>query len=297
MAERLEEINDKIRAQLFRKGTTGLSGVARVFRQADFNGNKKLDVDEFEDALSFAGVFLSASELNTLFKQYDDNGDGNIGYEEFINGLAPPLTGARLATVQAAFKKVDADGSNSLTARDLAGVYNAKAHPDVVQGKKSEAQVMEEFLGGFEGDAAGDRKGDGVVTFKEFLDYYTDLSGSIPSDEYFVTMMARVWDVSKANTTSKVRTLCSVLREKSEQRAKGNKNATDTLRGTFKFFDEDESGAVGPREFAKALERFGIPLSKQDLQLFFDAFDEDGSGAIAYDEFVARVFGEELNGK
>lgn len=235
-AERIEEINDKIRAQLFRKGTAGLSGVARVFKQADFNGNKKLDPDEFEEALSFAGVFLSASELNLLFKEYDDNGDGNIGYEEFISGLAPPLSGARRETVLAAFKKIDADGSGSLTVDDVANVYNASAHPDVVQGKKSEEKVLEEFLSGFEGTSRS--RGDGVVTLKEFMDYYTDLSGSIPSDTYFVEMMARCWDVSKANTKGKVRSLTAVLREKVHQRVKGGKNDADVLRQAFKFFDE-----------------------------------------------------------
>jgi hypothetical protein len=110
-AERIEEINDKIRAQLFRKGTVGLAGVATVFRQADFNGNKKLDPDEFEEALSFAGLFLSAADLHLLFSEYDRDGDGNIGYEEFIKGLAPDLSGARLDKVKEAFAKIDKDGA------------------------------------------------------------------------------------------------------------------------------------------------------------------------------------------
>lgn len=296
-AEQLESINDKIRAQLFQKRTNGLAGVARVFKQADFNGNKKLDRDEFEEALSFAGVFLSASEIKMLFNEYDENGDGNVGYEEFIAGLAPPLSGPRLAVVQSAFKKIDKDGSNSLTVSDLVDVYNARQHPDVLQGKKTEEQVLGEFLSGFEGRVAGERQGDGVVSYREFLDYYTDLSGSIPSDEYFVALMARCWDVSKANSTSKVRTLLAVLREKAEQRATGNRNPTDTLRSTFKFFDEDESGAVGPKEFKKALERFGLPLADKDLALFFAAFDSDDSGGINYDEFVVKVFDEEVGGK
>ena len=236
LEERVEEINDKIRAQLFRKGTNGLSGVARVFKQADFNGNKKLDPDEFEEALSFAGVFLTASELKTLFSAYDRNGDGNIGYEEFIKGLAPDLAGPRLETVKAAFSQLDADGSGALTVSDLAGVYNASAHPDVVQGRKSEAQVLTDFLAGFEGDSRG--RGDGNVTWREFLDYYTDLSGSIPSDAYFVQMMAKCWDVSKANTVGKTRSLTQVLREKVAQKAKGGKNEPETLRQAFKFFDE-----------------------------------------------------------
>jgi hypothetical protein len=34
---------------------------------------------------------------------------------------------------------------------------------------------------------------DGIITHDEFVDYYTDLSMSVPSDEYFVRMMESVW--------------------------------------------------------------------------------------------------------
>lgn len=292
-AERVEEINDKIRAQLFRKGTSGLSGVATVFRQADFNGNKKLDPDEFEEALSFAGVFLSASELKLLFETYDRDGDGNIGYEEFIKGLAPDLAGPRREAVVSAFRKIDTDGSGVLTVDDIAHVYNVKKHPDVVQGRKTDKQVLTEFLSAFEGDSR--QRGDGTVTFYEFLEYYTDLSGSIPSEEYFLEMMARCWDISKVNTVGKVRTLTSLIQEKVRQKSKGGKNPPETLRQGFKFFDGDDSGAVNPEEFSKALERFGIILNSDDLKEFFRAFDKDQSGAIDYNEFVEAVFSEDMN--
>lgn len=286
LSEQVEEINDKIRTQLFRKGTTGLSSVARMFKNADFNGNKKLDVDEFEEALSFAGVFLTASELKTLFKVYDRNGDGNIGYEEFIKGLSPPLNGPRLAKVKEAFVKIDVDGSGHLTVDDVANSYNAKKHPDVLQGKKTEKQVLSEFLSAFEGDSA--QRGDGEVTWKEFIGYYTDLSGSIPSDTYFVDMMSRCWDCSKANTNGKIRTLCAVICDKAKQRTKGSQNPAELLRQTFKFFDEDESGVVNPTEFSKAMERFGVILSADDLKLFFRTFDVDNNGSITYNEFVKK---------
>ena len=40
-----------------------------------------------------------------------------------------------------------------------------------------------EFLNNFDG-AKGNN--DGIVTKEEFVDYYTDLSMSCPSDDYFV---------------------------------------------------------------------------------------------------------------
>merc|ERR1712070_454388 len=142
---------------------------------------------------------------------------------------------------------------------------------DVIQGKKSVKQVLQEFLSGFEGDSTG--RGDGKVTWTEFLGYYTDLSGSIPSEQYFVELITKVWSVKNNNTDSKVRDLCSLLREKVAQRTKTGRNGSDTLLNAFKFFDEDESSFVGKNEFSKALERFGVILSESDTQTFFRVFD------------------------
>ena len=75
---------------------------------------------------------------------------------------------------------------SSTSWQDLKGVYNAKKHPEVIEGKKTEDQVLTEFLSGMEG-VCGNR--DGTVTKKEWIDYYTDVSASIATDAYFVAMM------------------------------------------------------------------------------------------------------------
>jgi hypothetical protein len=49
-----------------------------------------------------------------------------------------------------AFKKVDRDGSGILDINDIKGTYNAKLHPDVKTGKKTEEEVLMEFLDTFE---------------------------------------------------------------------------------------------------------------------------------------------------
>lgn len=45
---------------------------------------------------------------------------------------------------------MDRDRSGVLNIADIKGVYNGKKHPDVVQGKKTEEQVLGEFLDTFE---------------------------------------------------------------------------------------------------------------------------------------------------
>ena len=63
-------------------------------------------------------------------------------------------------------------------------------NPDFIDGRKSKDQILTEFLNNFDG-ARGNN--DGVVTEQEWCDYYTDLSMSVPSDEYFVRMMESTW--------------------------------------------------------------------------------------------------------
>ena len=56
-------------------------------------------------------------------------------------------------------------------------------HPDFLSRKKTREEIVREFLNSFDG-ARGNN--DGVLTWDEFVDYYGDLSMTIPSDEYFV---------------------------------------------------------------------------------------------------------------
>ena len=70
------------------------------------------------------------------------------------------------------------------------GVYDVSMNPEFIEGRKTREQILTEFLNNFEG-AKGNK--DGIITKEEFFDYYTDLSMSVPSDEYFVRMMESTW--------------------------------------------------------------------------------------------------------
>ena len=47
-----------------------------------------------------------------------------------------------------------------------------------------------EFLNNFDGSRGNN---DGKVSWNEWIDYYSDLSMSPPSEEYFVRMMESTW--------------------------------------------------------------------------------------------------------
>ena len=64
----------------------------------------------------------------------------------------------RQEIIDKAFLKFDKDCNGHIDAADLKGVYNAKLHPKVKSGEKTEDQVFTEFLQNF-----GDKNKDGII--------------------------------------------------------------------------------------------------------------------------------------
>lgn len=65
-------------------------------------------------------------------------------------------------------------------------------NPEFLEGRRTKNEILQSFLDQFEG-SRGNR--DGQITWNEWYDYYSDLSMSTPSDEYFVKMMESTWQI------------------------------------------------------------------------------------------------------
>jgi hypothetical protein len=52
---KVRELNLQFKLAIQSKGGVGLRSLKRIFNRMDFNGNKKLDAGEFEQALSAFG--------------------------------------------------------------------------------------------------------------------------------------------------------------------------------------------------------------------------------------------------
>lgn len=74
-------------------------------------------------------------------------------------------------------------------------------HPDVKSGKRTEDEVLKEFLETFEShyNVMNGKKADGIVTPDEFLEYYANVSANIESDAYFELMMSNAWNIESRN--------------------------------------------------------------------------------------------------
>lgn len=104
-----------------------------------------------------------------------------------------------------AFTIMDKDKSGVIDIRDIKGVYNAKKHPEVIAGKKTEDEILFEFLDTFElhhSDCKDDAR-DGRVTKAEWIEYYNNVSMSIDDDRYFELMMNNAWNMDGSRVTRK----------------------------------------------------------------------------------------------
>jgi Ca2+-binding EF-hand superfamily protein len=188
-----EQIFDRVKSRILqRSGNQGFRGLIRALRVMDADGSSSLTRLEFKEGMKNYGIEMATSELDQVFSVFDRNGDGTISVEEFLRTLRGPISTRRLKLVKDAFACVDHDGSGIVTFDELKRCYarSLEHHPAVVAGTKTEAQLLRDFV------ADWDKNADGKVTLDEFVEYYSDVSVSIDSDDYFELMMRNAWHMS-----------------------------------------------------------------------------------------------------
>jgi Ca2+-binding EF-hand superfamily protein len=170
----------------------------------DDNNSGTLDMYEFKKGIRDFAVDVDPQDAENLFKAFDLNGNGEIDFDEFIRVVVGPMNLFRTQLVQKAYRKIDFNGDGVLDIRDIKGKYDASKHPDVKSGKKTEDEVLKEFLETFEmhHNVMHGTKSDGIVTLDEFIEYYTNISANIDNDAYFDLMMNNAWNLDDRNNTN-----------------------------------------------------------------------------------------------
>jgi calcyphosin len=192
---------EKFKNKLLSRGAKGIIGIQRQFKIFDDDNSKTIDLDEFTKAVKDFKVDLTPNEIKVVFGCFDRDGQGSIDYDEFIRTVRGEMNDRRKRLAMKAFEKLDRDGSGILEINDIKYIYNAKMHPDVKSGKKTEEDVFGEFLETFETHhniLKGNR--DRRITKDEWLEYYNNVSASIDDDNYFEVMMTNAWKLN-GNTT------------------------------------------------------------------------------------------------
>lgn len=198
-ARTMEQLAEQLKTKLASRGARGVIGLQRQFKIMDDDNSKSLNKYEFNKAMTDYMLGFSAAENSALFEYFDVDGSGSISYDEFIRAVRGPMNMTRKKIVAQAFKKLDKDGNGWIDINDVRGVYNARKHPDVLSGKKTEDNILQEFLETFETHHSmrNNNAPNYVVTKEEFEEYYNNISCSIDDDMYFMRMINNAWKLDE----------------------------------------------------------------------------------------------------
>lgn len=180
-------------------------GLGRTFKIFDDNGDKQLDGMEMVNALNDLRMGFDKQEIVRVAKLFDRDGNGYVDYEEFLRTVRGEMNKFRQELSMKAFKIMDKDGSGEIDLTDIKSTYNAKKHPDVIAGKRTEDDVLFEFLETFDIHHANsqDDPKHCSVTPAEWIEYYNGVSMSIDDDAYFELMMNQAWNLKNDKVTKK----------------------------------------------------------------------------------------------
>jgi Ca2+-binding EF-hand superfamily protein len=186
----VKRIHMKMKLALSKRGGSGIECLRRIFAGMDKDCVGQVCKKSFQCALEEFGLFTKVTELQALQKFYGCFPDPQTGmlqrmdWVSFLNGFREPLSKTRFELVQATFAKFDTEGCGKVDKKSLAQGFDVSKYPDFYNGKCSREEIVGKFLQNFPGGASF-VGGPFIVTLDAFIDYYTDLSVGITSDEYF----------------------------------------------------------------------------------------------------------------
>ena len=201
---KIDDILVHLRSIMIQRGYIGIMSMRRTFMLVDENSTKEISFDEFEKIFKTYRYDLSETEINNLFNYFDKEGNGYIKYEEFLNELCNNLNQFRKDILKQVFNKLDEKEKGFITVGIIRHEYNPKGNPLVRQRKRSEDEILAEFLDVLEYHFnLLIEKNEDIdvneleVDFEEFCNFYKNISLCIEDDKYFEIMVLSEWGIQK----------------------------------------------------------------------------------------------------
>jgi Ca2+-binding EF-hand superfamily protein len=169
----------------------------------DEDNSRVLTLDNFRKYITSFLIPLTKNQYEALFRLYDRQNAGEIIYDSLVNDILGKFSESRRNIVSNAFNKIDIGRKGVINMNLIREGFNANGHPDVISGKKTEQEVLAEFLDNLDYHFnllnQGKNPDDEEVTNQEFIDFYRYISTGIEDDNYFNKMIAGVWGLNNQN--------------------------------------------------------------------------------------------------
>lgn len=190
------DILKSIRTQLIGRGGLAYRFLMRDLTAMEQESRGPLQPAALRGVLKNFGVSLTDAAYQKVFNYFDTNQNGKVSGTELAVGLRPQNSEPRLSLARLTFMRLDRSPDGSLRLENLMASYRPDRHPDVRAGRRSETEVRDEFVRSWPQTQLSD-----VVSERDFLDYYRDLSVLIDSDSQFELLVRSTWQI-QTNVTN-----------------------------------------------------------------------------------------------
>ena len=184
---------DIFRTAIKKRGIRGVMAMRRAFMIADENDSKTLSLPEFIKFCHDYRMPITGKEINILFEEFDTNKNGQINYEEFISAFTGDMCERRKRLITILFETFDKNRKGFVDLDDIRNAYNPINHPDVLSGKRTEDEVLAEFLDNLQYHfsllKSDKEQENNKINFEEFLEFFNYISAGIEDDEYFESVI------------------------------------------------------------------------------------------------------------
>jgi len=157
----------------------------------------KISIEDLSVAIQELHLNISYDEMHEFFNNLDVEKTGRIPTNDVINIIKGTLNDKRKSYINSIFSKIDTDKEGKIKANDFKILFNARNHPDVLEGKKTEQEIYNQFCYTIDVYIRVNNILDNSLNNDQFIDYYSGISPSIKTDDDFKNILGKVWNIEK----------------------------------------------------------------------------------------------------
>lgn len=192
---RLEETVAKLKAVCRSHGVSGVRDLGNTLCIYDANDPGTLSYAEFRKGMREFGLWnCPEDETLNLFNCLDYSGTGKISSDDLMDLVRQPMSRWRTSIVEKVFCMVDQDHDGLVTVNDLKVGYNYKKHPKFQNGDWTCETLFDNLVKHFLPSSSAQQR-DGIVSRREFIDFYAGLSLFISRDVEFDYIVRYNWKI------------------------------------------------------------------------------------------------------
>ena len=153
---------------------------------------KSLSCEKLQSCIKESGINIDNSLIKDFYNLIDFTEQNKVSSDEILRQIRGFLHENRKLKIVEKFSMLDINKIGQCDIDLIKNSFNANKHPDVINGKRRENDIKNEFNFTFDTFIKYKEKYN-QISLDDFIEYYSPISSSINNDNYFNDIMNGVW--------------------------------------------------------------------------------------------------------